>query len=244
MDPYQGLQMGSDNASEGSVADDLGIGLPGLAVLFGLDYYADRGGYLPFTGAGEVGPGGGDRLLRTMKARAKFSGQKGFMSDADAGKIWAMQGYSPYRHATERQYQRMRRDILGMKGGYKNNPMSGLFDKAKGNLRTLHSRYGSRAANRIWGVTQVGKFARMANVVSLVTLGAELGGGLMNAINEYEPAALKTSGGPTPEFGGQYEMPVSRTAWTQRQASLQAIHQSGMQARAALGNEASFMHNG
>jgi len=242
MDPYQGLQMGSDSQSEGSVADDLGIGLPGLAVLFGLDYYADRGGYLPFTGAGDVGPGGGKRLLQTMKTRAAYPGQKGFIGEKDAAKIWGLQGFAPYRHVTERQYQRMRRDMLRLKGGAKLNPMSGLFNKSRGNFGRLRSRYGTQAATRIWGVTQVGKIARAANIVSLVTLGAELGGSLVDAINEYEPAALQTSGGPTPEFGGQYEMPVSRVAWTQRQASLQAIHQSGMQARAALGNEASLMH--
>jgi hypothetical protein len=239
MDPYQGLNVGSDDPATGSYADDLGIGLPGIAVLFGLEAWADRGGYLPFTGAGEIGLGGGDRLLKSARFRAKPIG----MDDKTFTRLLKQKSPWLRRSKTVRQFTRMERDLASITGaGSRLNPMTTLFDKAKGNYGRLRTRYGTQAATRIWGVTQLGKFTRALNMVSIATMGAELMGGMVDAINEYEPTALK-AGGPTPEFGGEaYQVPSTRLAWTQRQASLQAIHQSGMQARAALGNEAALLH--
>jgi len=238
MDPYQGLQFGVDRQNETHVADDLGIGLPGLGVLVAADLLADRGGYLPWVGAGDVGAGGGKRLMRSAMRRAKPPG----MTAQTFERLTDIfpRGGQGFQGPKTTQYLNMKSDIAGLKGGMKISPMAGLYQKSHGNLQKLRTRYGSSAGRRIWGVTKIGKFARTVNVVSLLTLGIELGGGIYNAINDYEPSK-SILGGMTPEFGG-YETPFSRTAWTQRQASLQAIHQSGMQARAALGNEAALLH--
>lgn len=58
-----------------------------------------------------------------------------------------------------------------------------------------------------------------------------------NAALDYRPRDYR---GPSHEFGTTFFDP--RGAYTQRQRALSAIHDSQLTTRAALGNEASFMH--
>lgn len=79
--------------------------------------------------------------------------------------------------------------------------------------------------------------ARIFAGAALIDMGASIVGGAGRAIWNYRRAPrdiiLKTSSG---EFND------TRAAATQRQRSIQAIHNSQLTSRAALGNEASFLH--
>lgn len=249
MDPYQGLQMGSRDQAEGHFFDDMGMGMPGALALVGAEVMYQRGGYLPFITKG-VGPQGTRRLLKQQRARAFVAsgrlggarpGYRGLYNEGRS-RVVRGAGFTMRDPVEVTQYRRLRRDMFDKRigGRYPNNPMAALYDEAGGSFRRLQSKYGTRAASRVWGVTQLGKISRVTGMVSLAYLGADLASGIMEGIMNYEPPGLP-AGGVNAEMGGQF-VPDTRTAWTQRQASLMAIHQSGLQARSALGNEASFLH--
>lgn len=240
MDPYQGLKVGARDQYEGHFFDDFGMGIWGYAGMALAEMGHQTGLYMPGITKGR-GVQGVRRMLKTQKMRAMMSvgaNQTNFNRMMRRGSRWAG------RSREVRQYRRLRaalfdRDITGR---YPGNPLSALYEKSGGNFRRLQARYGTGAARRIWGSTQLGKFSRITGIVPLFMLGAQLAGGVMEGIMSFEPPGME-AGGPSPEFGGMsYNVPDTRTAYTQRQASLMAIHQSGMQARAAIGNEASLIH--
>lgn len=79
--------------------------------------------------------------------------------------------------------------------------------------------------------------ARAIGMATILDLGIQATGGAVNMIMSYRKSPkdiiLKTSSG---EFND------TNAAATQRQRAIQAIHNSQLTSRAALGNEASFLH--
>ena len=74
-------------------------------------------------------------------------------------------------------------------------------------------------------------------MIEIMKMGVDLGeaavGGIMNYRTQSRRVKLETG----PGFFND-----TRAAHTQRQRAIQAIHNSQMTTRAALGNEASFLH--
>lgn len=104
----------------------------------------------------------------------------------------------------------------------------------------LERRFGKRFATRMMVGRAVGSISAAANMFFLAELGGMAGQFVGNLITNWRP----TPGKPEPrrnlETGGNWV--DTRIAYTQRQRSIQAIHNSMLTSRAALGNEASFMH--
>ena len=117
-----------------------------------------------------------------------------------------------------------------------------LMARAKRSGTNVIARYGgglTGAGTRI----AIGGVASMAmttlEIVGGLYFGAQMVQGLASAISEWEPAPAR---GPELEFGNDnFYMP--RAATTQRMRALQSIHNSQLTTRAALGNEATFLHN-
>lgn len=80
-------------------------------------------------------------------------------------------------------------------------------------------------------------FARGVGMAELIKVGADLGGMAIDSVMAYRsaPKNIKLSTGP-----GFFN--DTRAAQTQRQRAIQAIHNSQLTTRAALGNEAAFLH--
>lgn len=79
----------------------------------------------------------------------------------------------------------------------------------------------------------------MTSVVGLLDLGVSLGTGLIEAISAYSPTG-KPNRRRQLELGGPFV--DTRHAQTQRMRSIQAIHNTQLSTRAAMGNEAAFLH--
>jgi len=101
----------------------------------------------------------------------------------------------------------------------------------------MSKRWGRGRALRIGGTAVLGRFLRFTAVVGTMMVGAELVKSLGESVGAWRP---KTQELPHVEFGGF--MHDTYQAKTQRQRAIQAIHDSSLSVRSALGNEASFMH--
>ena len=96
---------------------------------------------------------------------------------------------------------------------------------------------GEKFERQIRQSVRLRQFARGVGMAEIIKLGADLGGMAVDAVMSYRsaPKDIKLSTGP-----GFFS--DTRAAQTQRQRAIQAIHNSQLTTRAALGNEAAFLH--
>jgi len=104
---------------------------------------------------------------------------------------------------------------------------------------TIEAAFGRKAAHRIGIGRLAAGFSRFGMMYAAVEMGGALGGMLGDAILNYEPKKTTNSRREL-ETGGAFV--DTRYAQTQRQRAIQAIHNTQLSTRAALGNEASFVH--
>jgi len=97
---------------------------------------------------------------------------------------------------------------------------------------------GKRAATRITAGAMLTLGVRTAFTAMNFGLGISLGRGIGDIIANYE--TNKPNQDITLESGGFFA--DTRAGFTQRQQAIQTIHNSQLTTRAALGNEASFLH--
>lgn len=134
------------------------------------------------------------------------------------------------------------RSIFGTRRMGTRNINARLMTRARQSGTSVIARYGgglTGAGTRI-AIGGIGRMAMTAlEIVGGLYIGAQMAQGLATAISDWEPAPAK---GPALEFGSDnFYMP--RAATTQRMRALQSIHNSQLTTRAALGNEATFLHN-
>lgn len=99
--------------------------------------------------------------------------------------------------------------------------------------------FGKAAGRRIGLGKLASSFSRFGLWFMAVDIGMSLGGMLGDAITNYTPAQYQNKRRQI-ETGGAFV--DTRYAQTQRMRAIQAIHNTQLSTRAALGNEASFMH--
>lgn len=104
----------------------------------------------------------------------------------------------------------------------------------------LERRFGKKFATRMMVGRALGSISSAANMFFLAEIGGMAGNFVGNMILNWRPAEGKPDPRRTLETGGNWV--DTRIAFTQRQRAIQAIHNSMLTSRAALGNEASFMH--
>ncbi len=99
------------------------------------------------------------------------------------------------------------------------------------------SGVGIKKTKQIRTAVNLRTFARGVGMAELIKMGADLAGAATDAVMSYRsaPKDIKLSTGP-----GFFS--DTRAAQTQRQRAIQAIHNSQLTTRAALGNEAAFLH--
>ena len=117
----------------------------------------------------------------------------------------------------------------------------GLTDK-KFMARTgasIEATFGSAAARRIGIGRLASSFSRFGLLFMAAEIGTTLGGMLGDAISAYQPSQYQNKRRSI-ETGGAFV--DTRYAQTQRARAIQAIHNSQLSTRAAMGNEASFLH--
>lgn len=97
----------------------------------------------------------------------------------------------------------------------------------------------SNTAARIFKAGKIGQGAmRMLNMYLMANIAIDIGEAATSAALAYRP---RSSASPASEFG-TFNPLDSSGAYTMRQRSISAIHDSYLSTRAAIGNEASFMH--
>lgn len=104
---------------------------------------------------------------------------------------------------------------------------------------TIEAAFGRTAARRIGIGKLAAGFSRFGMMYAAVEIGGALGGMIGDAILNYEPKRT-TNRRRELETGGAFV--DTRFAQTQRQRAIQAIHNTQLSTRAALGNEAAFVH--
>lgn len=85
--------------------------------------------------------------------------------------------------------------------------------------------------------TNLRSISRSIGMAELIGIGADLTAAGINAVTNYKPASNEIKYETGPGFFHD-----TRAARTQRQRAIQAIHNSQLTTRAALGNEAAFLH--
>lgn len=104
----------------------------------------------------------------------------------------------------------------------------------------LRREFGRSAARRIGAGRLLHGLSRGLFAYSMLQLGIGLMRGINDMIEAYEPPEPKVPWHRDLETGGGFV--DTRSAQTQRQRAIQAIHNTQLSTRAALGNEASFLH--
>jgi len=146
--------------------------------------------------------------------------------------------HTPIRHtsATEAN-QRVRRAMGGRKASPKNilsalNADDSLQTKANmGLANRLGIGMGLRAFSQAWVFNDL--FSMGFSAASSAIQGIE-------SFSYERRARLQNEGGLSADLGEGFA--DTRASFTQRQRAMQAIHNSQMNTRAAMGNEATFMH--
>lgn len=100
-------------------------------------------------------------------------------------------------------------------------------------------RYGTKAAARMSVGRGLAAFSRFSAWYAMWEIGSSVAGILGDAIMAYEPSPYVNKRKQV-ETGGFFV--DTRQAQTQRMRAIQAIHNTQISTRAALGNEAAFMH--
>jgi len=104
----------------------------------------------------------------------------------------------------------------------------------------LRKSFGGAAASRIGVSRLLGGASKALFAYSMFQMGLGLINGINEVIENYEPPEPKTPFHRDLETGGGFV--DTRSAQTQRQRAIQAIHNTQLSTRAALGNEASILH--
>ncbi len=104
----------------------------------------------------------------------------------------------------------------------------------------LTQGFGAQAARRIGISRMLQGASRGLFAYSMLQLGIGLMRGINDMIEAYTPPEPKVPWHRDLETGGGFV--DTRSAQTQRQMAIQAIHNTQLSTRAALGNEASFLH--
>jgi hypothetical protein len=107
---------------------------------------------------------------------------------------------------------------------------AGLGFAEKAGAQAFQEAAGQMMASRAFGFGEKALLAGMG-----FGLGWEL-------FSELDRFSEKNIPAPVQEILQTQQMFLPRQAYTQRQRAIQAIHQSGVTTRSALGNEASYMH--
>lgn len=247
MDPYQGLKIGDAEDTQPHFLDDLGLGLPGIGIMIAGEWATER--VLRGRGMKIFGRrfGGVEGLLKGSRAGARDAISRTFgprMTETQVNTILhrrAQFNPSSWAHGAVpmevRQHQRLKRDLFAAKRGKRYSFRTAERLVGGKTSAELAEAYGTRTARRLAVGVQPHRFFRMAAMVSIGAGLLQMGSGAVRGFMNWEPS---TTTGPAVEMGGHFA--DTRTARTMRQSSLQAIHNSGLQARAALGNEASLMH--
>lgn len=106
--------------------------------------------------------------------------------------------------------------------------------------RGLERRFGKKFASRMMLGRALGSASTAANLFFMAEIGGAAGQFVGSLISSWRPSPGKPEARRSLETGGNWV--DTRIAYTQRQRAIQAIHNSMLTSRAALGNEASFMH--
>ena len=265
MDPYAGLNFGGEDRPSGMFFVDFGLGdtLGGLGPI--VPFLAVGGMSRYLGGAKAYGNMLGKAGVRGMRAGAfgsrvsnSFTGTRmNSLTSNPLGGMYEITGGKTYVGgnqgsrltsvvAREAQWISLQSDIRKVSGGSVpgqaggRKVMAGLYDNARRNGYDIFSRYGAATGGRVAAAGLASTTFRFLEGIALLTLGQELGRGVAQSIADWEPAR---GVGPEVEFGDGGYAPSPAAAMTQRQRALSAIHNSQLGVRAALGNEASFIHS-
>ena len=233
MDPYAGIMVGPDSTHEDAPWFlDFGMGpLGSMAAWFGLSIASGRMNQPHKFMKNLAGKG---RIPRDLRSTLGFP-------DFKTG-LWP--SHAPGSGVGSEIYRDVKglvgeRGMLGRKMGGKNLNWR-LWKRAKSQGYSLTARYGGELAGRIgFGAALQGTLG-VLEVMGGLYFGAAMVEGLANTIADWEPAPAT---GPQVQFGDEQNFYMPRAATTQRMRALQAIHNSQLTTRAALGNEAVHLHN-
>jgi len=220
--------------------ESLGAGLMGAPGMFGGKPLM---GYIP-----GVSPGGSGTTAKQLYHGMRNTG-RGFAATGPAQTVVNLHAnytrnpllfskQTPIIHtSTTEANQRVRRAM----GGRRASPTNIL--SALNADKTLQTKGNMGLANRLGIGMGLRAFSQAWIVNDLFSLGFSAASGAIQGIESFSyerRAAIANEGGLSADLGDGFA--DTRASFTQRQRAMQAIHNSQMNTRAAMGNEATFMH--
>jgi hypothetical protein len=237
--PFEHFNMGQQT-DEGHFIYDLGLGpIGGLLGYLGL--YAAHGHLANFKKMGVAADL--DLFMQKPPPPITYTSYGDWVTEDYLGESVRRTRRGPYKPGpgSGRSIDRVLRtgryhaDLKAARAGKAKDAVDYLYEK-HGNQMT--KRWGRGRAIRIGGTAVLGRFLKFTALVGSLMIGSELVKSLGEAVGSWQP---KTQELPHVEFGGF--MHDTYQARTQRQRAIQAIHDSSLSVRSALGNEASFLHS-
>lgn len=240
MPNFSDLMEPSEHASQ-NVVSTLGLGnhpILGMGVWLGLGY--------------------AERRFTDPKRFANIYGELGMRSWMGNGILRGRMGMGPLTGSRARRLGALRVGQFMQSRGWSNlgdmarNMTAATVDpvlarSARGGYalesalhRGLEKRFGKKFATRLMIGRALGSVSAAANLFFMAEVGSAASQFVGNLITNWRPTPGKPEPRRTLETGGNWV--DTRIAYTQRQRAIQAIHNSMLTSRAALGNEASFMH--
>lgn len=237
-DPYAGLVIPGGGEEHAPWFLDFGMGpMGGLAGWLGLSFASSQMNKPQKFMRDMLGRSG---MRASSIAAGRHAAQPAglLLSLSQQGSHWTTAG-GPYANILQDIKETVgQKSFGGARRGSKNLNWR-LWNRARSQGYSMSARYGRGMATRIGAGALLQGGLGALEVAGGLYFGATLVEGMANAIADWEPAPAK---GPSPDFGDEQNFYMPRAATTQRMRALQAIHNSQLGVRAALGGEASQMH--
>lgn len=211
--------------------ESLGAGLMGAPGMFGGKPLM---GYIPGVSPGGVSGSAAKGLAQGIRSTMGTAFERAIGPVTPSGAV-PIGPSSRFQRGLETNFRR-----AATQGG-KLTPAS-MFD-ALGKDKTLQTKGNMGLANRLGIGMGLRAFSRAWIANDLFSMGFSAASSAIQGIESFSyerRAAIANEGGLSADLGEGFA--DTRASFTQRQRAMQAIHNSQMNTRAAMGNEATFMH--
>jgi hypothetical protein len=204
-----------------------------MGVSMGAKYLSGQSVSIPFLGKF----GGRQALARGIAAQRR--NRAGAFVSGGGRKALKLYGDLSRKYGANRWMGRFQpQDIMSARKLQRFNRLPAVARRAVF-YRQAAKKLGGAAAGRILGYRALSGMMSLANVSFFAYMGASALGAVGNMIANWTPGQAVNPRRQLETGGPIIDTP---SAMTQRQRAIQAIHNTQLSTRAALGNEASFMH--
>jgi hypothetical protein len=148
-------------------------------------------------------------------------------------------GFEYNEHGVRASLMKMSAKDIGAKAPGFKKWGSATYARDMAMREAMVERFGARAASRISFARAASGLSRFMFAYTMVDLGLGIARSVVDAITNYERPSRPARSRQLETGGLSFD---TRAAQTQRMRSIQAIHNTQLSTRAAMGNEAAMLH--